>query len=285
MNDKLRELFSGRRLVIATKHHKEKVIQPLLESALHVQCFVPEDLDTDILGTFSGEVERVDDPLTTAKKKCQWAMDKYHCDLAISSEGSFGPHPHLFFGLADDELVVVLDRKNDFEFVARELSVSTNFNGSLISSEKELREFAESVLFPSHGLIIRSSKELNKDLIKGICDWKNLVSHFSNYKNKFGSAFLETDMRAMHNPTRMKVIEKAVVKLLQVIKSVCPSCNMPGFWIKDAKPGLPCSLCGLPTKSILSYTYCCKKCGYQKEEMFPLKKTTEEPTFCDYCNP
>ena len=39
-------MFEGRNLVIATKHEKQKVIAPILEKALGVNCFVANDLDT-----------------------------------------------------------------------------------------------------------------------------------------------------------------------------------------------------------------------------------------------
>ena len=54
-------MFEGRKLLIATKHKKEIVIAPILEKELGVTCFVAPDLDTDELGTFTGEVERRDD--------------------------------------------------------------------------------------------------------------------------------------------------------------------------------------------------------------------------------
>ena len=44
-------MFKGRQLVIATKHHKEKVIAPLFEKAFDVKCFVSKNFDTDLLGT------------------------------------------------------------------------------------------------------------------------------------------------------------------------------------------------------------------------------------------
>ncbi|GBL35844.1 hypothetical protein EMGBS15_14390 [Filimonas sp.] len=44
-------LFEGRRLLVATKHGKEQVIAPILESALGVICVLPSNLDTDVLGT------------------------------------------------------------------------------------------------------------------------------------------------------------------------------------------------------------------------------------------
>lgn len=90
-------MFEGRRLLIATQHKKEKIIAPILEKELGVRCFVSSNFDTDALGTFSGEIERSEDPINTVRKKCLMAMQTYDCDLAVASEGSFGPHPSLFF--------------------------------------------------------------------------------------------------------------------------------------------------------------------------------------------
>lgn len=123
-------MFAGRRLLIATKHEKEKVIAPILERELGVTCFVSEKFDTDTLGTFTGEVARHDDPLTTARKKCQMAMVLNECDLAVASEGSFGPHPYLFFVPANEELLLFLDKKNNLEITVRELTTDTNFGGA-----------------------------------------------------------------------------------------------------------------------------------------------------------
>lgn len=67
-------LFLGRRLVIATKHQKETIIGPRVESKLGALPFVPKNLDTDVLGTFTGEIERSSDPLSTARQKCEMAM-------------------------------------------------------------------------------------------------------------------------------------------------------------------------------------------------------------------
>jgi hypothetical protein len=55
--------------------------------------------------------------------------------------------------------------------------------------------------------------------------------------------------------------------------------------ITAATAGLPCALCHSPTRSTLSYQYTCMQCNYTTEEKFPLGKTTEEPMYCDSCNP
>ena len=278
-------MFKGRKLIIATKHGKEKVIAPFLEQGLGVKCFVAIDLDTDKLGTFTGEVERNDDPLTTARNKCYMAMDLTNCDLAIASEGSFGPHPTIFFIPADDEILIFIDKINGLEIIVRELSTETNFNGSEIKTKEKLLEFAANANFPSHGLILRKSRYEFADIVKGITNVEELINVFNSLIDKFGTAYIETDMRAMYNPTRMKVIESVAKKLIKKINTLCPVCNMPGFGITNAKEGLPCELCNFPTRSTISYIYSCQKCNYKKEEKYPKGKQTEDPMYCDYCNP
>ncbi len=278
-------MFSGRKLIIATKHQKEKVIAPILEKELGVKCTVAENFDTDVLGTFTGEVERKDDPVTTARNKCIMAMDTSDSDLAIASEGSFGGHPFIFFAYADEEIVLFLDKKNNLEIISKELSTDTNFNGEEIKTDEQLKHFAERVKFPTHGLICKNSKDDFTEVIKDITDWGKLKTIFHQFIEKYGTAFIETDMRAMYNPTRMKVIEKATKKLTDKIKSGCPHCNTPGFGVTDRKEGLPCSLCGFKTRSTLSYIYTCQKCFYTKEEMYPNKITEEDAMYCDRCNP
>ena len=278
-------IFDKRRLVIGTKHHKEKVISPLIEEKLGVKSFIPNDFDTDELGTFSGEIERKNDPLSTVRSKCLMAMKLSGCDLSIASEGSFGPHPTLFFIPADDEILMLIDNKNKLEIVAREISTDTNFSGQVIANKIQLKEFAEKIKFPSHGLIAKKSQNDFTDIEKGIMTWDRLFTVFDYFSTKYNSFYLETDMRAMYNPTRMKVIEKAAIKLTEKINCLCPKCHTPGFGVVDFKKGLPCDSCKFPTNSTLSFIHKCQKCNYKIEQKYPHGKKLEDPMFCDRCNP
>lgn len=278
-------MFDGRKLLIATKHDKEKVIAPLFEKELGVCCFVSDKFDSDTLGTFSGEVPRKDDALTTLRKKCLLGMDKNHCDLVVASEGSFGSHPSIFFAAADDELMMLVDAKNDLEIVVREISLATNINAATITNESDLLEFVQRIDFPSHGLILKPAENNYTKIIKGIKNLEDLKDHFQDFKNEFGGVYVETDMRANFNPLRMKVIEKTAQKLLEAIKSTCPECKTPGFTVNKVIPGLPCSWCKTPTASTLSFVYLCKKCGFYKEVFYPHQKTNEDPAYCHSCNP
>jgi hypothetical protein len=278
-------MFEGRSLVVASMHGKDSVIAPIVQKELGVNCFVHSGFNSDLFGTFSGEVERVDDVMTVLRNKCLQAMELSNCDLSISSEGSFGQHPFIPFVTGDDELIMFLDKKNNIEIVAREVSVTTNFNGALVYSKGELVQFAERALFPSHALIIRENELSFKNIKKGIISWAELYKLFNELHFQNGFAYIETDMRAMHNPTRMAVIKEAALKLVRKIKSFCPQCSLPGFDVTSHRKGLKCSNCGMPTKSIFSHIYECKRCSYSVENKFPYGKYYEEPMFCDFCNP
>lgn len=277
------EIFQGREIVIATKHGKEAVIAPLLEKALGLRPFAVVGLDTDGLGTFTGEVERRLGPLETARLKCEMAMKLSGVDLAIASEGSFGMHPSIPFAKADDELLVLLDQKNDLEIIGRELTLETNFNKATINDLEELDQFAQKVGFPDHALILKGKTEGHERLIKGIKQKEQLEKEFRILQKEEGHVVVETDMRAMNNPTRMKAIKKATDKLIKNIMSACPDCGIPGFTVKEWKRGLPCSWCGQPTRSIQSEVYSCSKCGCSKTEK--VKRENEDPMYCDHCNP
>lgn len=278
-------MFKGRKLLIATKHGKERVIGPLLAESLGVECMVSENFDTDTLGTFTGEVERRDDPITTVRNKCLKAMELYQSDLGIASEGSFGPHPSLFFVNANEEILIFIDRKNKLEIIAREISTETNFDGEEIQAEAQLIRFAERAQFPSHALILCKAKTAKTEIIKGVTDWNHLKDSFHQVLKRHGSVYVETDMRALYNPSRMKVIRGATQKLLEKIRSCCPHCHTPGFGATEAKAGLPCKWCSFPTRSPLSYLYRCSKCAFTEEKFFPHGRTSEDPMYCDLCNP
>lgn len=278
-------MFQGRTLLIVTKHEKEKVIAPLLEKELGVNCVVSSNFDTDELGTFTGEIERKEDPIKTVRNKCLQAMEYSNCDLAVASEGSFGPHPTMFFSYADDEFVIFIDKKNNLEIIGRNLSLETNFNAKFVNCEKELHEFANNVGFPAHALILRKDKNDFSNIVKGITDSYDLDLAYQKLSGEDGKVYAETDMRALYNPTRMKVIEKATLDLVKQINSKCPNCKTPGFSVIEVKKGLPCEECHFPTKGTLSYIYSCKKCSFSKEEYFPNKVFVQSAEFCDICNP
>jgi hypothetical protein len=278
-------LFSGRRIAIATKHAKEQVIAPHLMRELGLICLVPDDLDTDQLGTFSGEVERVDIPLETARKKCHMAMEMASTDLAIASEGSFGPHPSIPFIPGHEEFLILIDTKNQWEFIVRKVETQTNYCHIDLRSIDQLDAFLEQAKFPTHGLIVKKNASDASECIKGLHDEFVLRKTALDFLQLIKQCHIETDMRAMHNPTRMAVINDLTVELIQQIKSSCPQCDSPGFRVTAFERGLPCAWCDMPTHGVMAEIYSCQTCLYleKRPPIRPLLK--EDPKYCFYCNP
>ncbi|RXK48822.1 DUF6671 family protein [Aquirufa rosea] len=279
------ERYRGEKLIIATKHAKEAVIGPVMQEAFGFIYEASHQLDTDLLGTFSGEIERTLSPLEAARKKCEWAMDLYGLDVAMASEGSFGAHPKYVFVPGGTELLVLVDRKNGLEIDVQATTTETNFNWKEVIPGQDFSEFLEQIKFPSHALIVKNSSPDFSQLEKGINSYESLYMVVDQFLQKYGKCILETDMRAMHNPTRMKQIEKLAHQLVEKMKVLCPTCAFPGYSITDFQSGLPCSLCQKPTSSILKVIRQCKKCGYQEENLYPDLKEFEDPMYCDFCNP
>lgn len=280
-----KKYFENRKIAIATMHGKEQVIAPLLQNSLGLDTVVPQQLNTDELGTLSGEVERLLSPIEAARKKCLLAAEMTGATLAVASEGSFGPHPAYFFVPADEEILLMMDLENQWEFKAKKISTETNFSSVICHSWEEVKSFADKVLFPSHALLLREGSDDLTKILKGVQDTGTLEREARHLLKEFGRVHIETDMRAMYNPTRMKVIKQATEKLVQIIHTLCPSCDTPGFEIVEAKPGLPCSLCGAPTNSTISYVRSCQLCQFSHEEKYPHGKQVEEPQYCNRCNP
>jgi hypothetical protein len=278
-------MFRGRTLMIATKHGKEAVLAPLFERSLGLRCMVPPDLDTDLLGTFTGEVERRGDPLSVAREKCLMAAAQVNADLILASEGSFGPHPSIPFVSAGDELLFLLDTTTKREFYSRELTTETNFHGEWVRDEDSLDQFLHKAGFPSHAVILRASETDTVHLRKGLAKKEDVLLHFNDLQSVHGKVWIETDMRAMHNPTRMRAIARAGEKLVEKLRSVCPACDAPGFAVTRPLPGLPCMGCGMPTRSTRALQRTCDVCMHSDEIAPSHGKAMEDPMYCDFCNP
>ncbi|MDZ4874096.1 MAG: hypothetical protein CLLPBCKN_003492 [Chroococcidiopsis cubana SAG 39.79] len=282
-------LFTGRVVVIATMHEKEKAIAPILEAELGVQCVVPNDFNTDIFGTFTRDIARPADQIATAKLKAKKALEITGETMAIASEGSFTPHPDLPFISANREIVVFIDMLNQLEIVGQEISTETNFNSQSVRTVEEAESFANKIGFPSHGLVVMlSSDSLERtEIFKGINTEEKLteIVNFALSKSSTGKVHIETDMRALYNPTRMQNIAKATKNLIQKIHQICPNCACPGFDAIAQRRGLPCGLCNLPTSAIRSVVYQCQKCSFQQEKLFPQGVKVADPAQCMYCNP
>ena len=118
--------YHGQQAALATKHGKLAQIGPALLAAVGLEV-IPVDVDTDMFGTFTGEVQRPGDALQTAIAKAQAAAHAGGLTLGIASEGSFGPHPGIPFVAANLEIVVLVDLKLGCHVAEQVLTANTNF--------------------------------------------------------------------------------------------------------------------------------------------------------------
>lgn len=271
-------LFQNRTAALATMHGKEKIIAPVLQRTLglYVQT---ANINTDLFGTFTGETERPGSQRDAARMKCEAAMRQTGCSVGLASEGAFGPHPAVPFAAADLEIVMLTDKVLGIEVCGQYLTAETNFSQKTVASVDEALEFADSVGFPSHGIIVRSHP-----IVKGIRDYEVLIRAVTEGLAQSNRLVIETDMRAMHNPTRCKAITAAVEDLAARLSVLCPACGKPGFGRGESVEGLPCSRCGLPTKQPKGYLMQCPACRYT-EEVLRSDGGEADPAFCLFCNP
>lgn len=259
---------------------------PLLEE-LGMQLVVPQEFDTDAFGTFTRDIKRPGDQLYTARRKAESAMELTGLSLAFASEGSFGPHPAIPYLAYSHEIVLLVDRQNELEIVGQATSTDTNYKHSRVTNLADALDFAKKSGFPTHGLIAMpvSSPDDKSVMFKGITTETQLVEIVTELLKKFGQVHLETDMRALYNPTRMKIIAEATQDLLRKLKQHCPDCGYPGFDVVERQPGLPCGLCGTPTLLTLAHIQRCQQCGFSQTIPFPTGQQTADPGQCSYCNP
>jgi hypothetical protein len=283
-----RHPYAGRRAILATMHRKEEVIAPALLSGVGLLVAQTPGLDTDQLGTFSGEMPRQGTMFEVAVRKARLGMNVTGLPLGIASEGTFGPHPAIPFMPAGMELMVFID--DDRKVVVSESLIveATNFEHLVVASGDAFEAFLERIGFPAHGVIVRPNKGRSIEaLTKGIAALATLdraiiqaASHSPD-----GKARIETDMRAHFNPTRMKSLAALAERLGRRLATLCPACDAPGFGRTGSRLGLPCEDCCTPTQMIAAEVFSCQSCN-QREERLRSDTLLKAPArYCPECNP
>jgi hypothetical protein len=275
--------YRNTRILVATKHHKEQVIQPIFKRLIGCHMDVAKDFDSDQFGTFAGEVPRLQNPLTTLIAKATLAAQEAGYDYAIASEGSFGHHPDFFMIPADIELIGLIDLEQGIEIIESVISTETNYAYFDLNSGDNYSAFLKQVQFPSHGLIVRALK--TGWIQKGITNQITLKAAIEQAFEQSQQIRLETDMRACFNPSRMTIIAQAAEKLAQRILQHCPQCNSPGFGKLATTGKLLCECCEAPSTLYQFQLRQCVACEYGETSRRPDGLTTAPLQYCNYCNP
>ena len=281
--------LDGACAVIATMHGKERVLAPLLEAALGVTCCLAPGLDTDHFGTFSRERARHGSAHDAARAKAAAALQLVpEARLAIASEGSFGPHPHIPIAPLGREVVLLVDRATGCEISGEDVTLDVRYAHVVARTGDEAEAFAQRVGFPDHALIVMGcagdQPAPAQALVKGITRPETLAAAVEAAIALTGAAFVETDMRAHHNPTRMAAIARAGQDLVRRYASRCPACAHPGFAVVERIAGLPCRWCGTPSALPLAEVLACIACDHRDTQPAS-DQAHADPGHCPHCNP
>lgn len=272
------------RILVATKHRKEEVIAPPLEQHFNATVIVPNDFDTDQYGTFDGTIKRVDIAYDTAVKKAKDAAMRYGFRFAIASEGSFGPHPMLGLIPGDMEHVVFYDNELQKAVCEVEVSAMTNFSHLDLRQGDDPSHFLQNIQFGTHALNVRGLAH-DAILAKGIVDEAVLYDLLQSAFKSYSVIRLETDMRAMHNPTRMHVIALAANKLAKRLSRLCPACQHYGFGDVTLSGALSCVSCGGESTLHKERELGCVFCDFTFSMPRNDGLQAADPQYCLACNP
>lgn len=266
-------------LVLLTCHRKESAVaDSLRKHGYEVQTY--KHYDTDSLGTFTGEKSRDLNQAQTALKKAQLACELTGKRFGLGSEGSFGPHPQAFLLPWNMEVLAFWDSQHQHAIYAIHGTAQTNFASEKVSSLDAGFEFAEKVSFPSHGLILGTPSD--SFFKKGLQNLRDFKSSLENALKLSPSVWLETDMRAHMNPSRMQAIAQTAEKLGVLLGSNCPQCKLPGYGLSELIKGAPCQECHSPTRVPKAEKWACSKCDFM--EVHPHSRLAPAAS-CDRCNP
>ncbi|MBU3695874.1 DUF6671 family protein [Dechloromonas sp.] len=279
------DYYADQKIALLTQHGKERVIAPTLEPHLGCEVTLVTGFDTDQLGTFTRDTPRPGTQREAARRKARIGMELSGLPIGLASEGSFGPDPMTGMFQWNIELLVLIDDRFNSEIVA--VAQGPAQSGHLLTDDwSALEAFAREEDFPAHQMVIRPNNQHDSRIQKGIADWQQLRRCFDDCRAQSanGQVFIETDLRAFANPTRMQRIQEAAANLLDRLQSPCPVCQHPGFWVVEREAGLPCGACGTPTEIHRAEIRECPSC-HHRERKPRLDLTIADPANCPRCNP
>ena len=276
--------YENIKISLLTKHKKEKVIAPKFIKMFDAEIIHTDTFDTDELGTFTRDKARYGNQLDAARRKARIGMEITGLKYGIASEGSFISDPFIGVLPWNHEIIIFIDDVLEIEIIGSSKSAAIS-SQSKIRNWKELAKFARLNKFPTHHLVLRPDDENHPVFQKGISNRIILEEAFNQAMklSKTKKVYVEHDLRAHANPTRMKNIANATTDLIYKLKSLCPNCHTPGFQITKVKSGLPCAICDMETRETFEKIFTCNTCDYEKSEF--VKKEKADPAKCDFCNP
>lgn len=270
--------YRGLTAALATQHGKERVIAPAFAAMTGLAVIVPREIDTDALGSFTGEVPRPASMRATLCRKARLGMEAAGLPVGLASEGSFGPHPLVPFLAGGVEMLAFIDDRRGIEVVEEAVCEHTNFAALDLAPGADVDGFLARIGFPEHAVVLRRAH----GLVKGIASRAQLEALL---KGGMDHARIETDMRAHLNPTRMAEIGRLAGRLARRMAVPCPVCATPGFGIIRHETGLHCEDCGAATALARSVVHGCALCRFEEQVPRGDGRAAASPAHCPECNP
>ncbi|WP_163726306.1 DUF6671 family protein [Mycolicibacterium psychrotolerans] len=268
--------YLGVAVAVGTRHFKQRQLASAFTDVLGARLVVPDDLDTDLFGTFSGEVARTASALVTARRKARLGMCVTGLRHGVASEASYGPAGH-------EEILLFVDDVRGIEVCETHWEAAEYAVSHRVRSIEELPASVTDAL-SAQAVIVRPS-DSHDDIVKGVNDIACLRSAISSAARHAGNgmAVVEPDLRAHHNPRRQRVLARLGYRLAHRLATSCPDCGAPGFGRVRSVAGLPCAACGSPTRLPLYDEHACCSCAYRS--FVEILSAGADPGRCDYCNP
>lgn len=217
--------LEGALVALPTKHGKELAITPAFRTHLDASIRVA-DVDTDQLGTFTGEVARPFGPVETAVEKAKRGLEVSGLSFAIASEGSYRPDGPMFTGARNVEILTLVGRRWPMPITEIGINVESNFDHFTVGAagyrSAAFWDFLEAVGFPAHALVVVPHGPIgHPPIFRGVKTLDDLGSAIEQAMaaSGVGLAHVETDMRAHMNPTRMRVISQLAERLALIVAS------------------------------------------------------------------
>jgi len=279
--------FRGTQITFATKHGKAEAAQEVFARILDATV-VPLSIDSDTLGTFTGEIERPGSMLDALRGKIRLAREANQDRFVLVSEGSFSSADGFGLLVHGIEMLMLHDSLTGAEIIEQYISYDSNYATAPMTTVKDLDLFLNRISFGPHALVLYpDGVPLVGHVHKGIQDRGDAHNIFTTCLETSPKRAVVgmSDMRAHLNPTRMTAIRACCELLARRLNTPCPQCACGGFGIIGTSPGLPCQECGAPTQRSRGEIHACPFCSYTAERPRSDGKTYATGAECDWCNP
>ena len=279
--------YTNARIGLATIHAKDLAIAPPFRRLLDAEVVVAHGLDTDALGTFSGEVPRPDALVETCVIKAELAFRTLDVDYAIASEGSYGPIDRVPLVSSGVEILAFIDRKRGLKIVETLGTHRTNWRMRRFrAGDPNVPTVVKAMGFPGYGVFVLNNSDYSHP-VKDLVNMDEVVAAVNREAKRSddGLALVISDMRANRNPMRMLVLRALSWKLAKRLERLCPKCHTPGFGPIGVRRGLPCERCGQPTHWIDFEIDGCSLCGHAESRPRKDGRKTAANLSCATCNP